>query len=760
MLAGSQQEGFIPLTIGTHIGSYEVIAKLGEGGMGEVWRAKDLKLGREVALKVLPDEFSADPERLARFEREARILASLNHPNIAQVYGLEASGDTRALVLELADGPTLAERIGSGGLSVEECLSIARQIVEALAEAHDKGIVHRDLKPQNIKLTRGGQVKVLDFGLARRHVPTGSQIGDATTLTSATQAGLVLGTVGYMAPEQVRGEVADTRADIFAFGCVLHEMASGERAFDRASAIETMTAILHANPPPPSRSRRELPSGLDRLVAHCLEKDPARRFQSARDLAFALAALAPAGSPAAIRPRAASVAVLPFANLSADPENEFFADGITEDVIAHLAKIKSIKVISRTSVMAFKKRDQSLREIGEKLGAATLLEGSVRKAGNRVRIVAQLVDGATDEHIWADTYDRDLTDIFAIQTDVALKIANALRAELTKEERARVARRPTEDLVAYELYLRGRSSFNQFTPEGFRLSLVELERAVARDPNFALAHASIAQVHTENGISGIVGRAPEDSIRLAKAAIARALALDDELAEAHQISGLIRFTFDFDWQGAERELLRAIELSPGIAEIHDHYSWMLSSMERYDEALHEVRRAKELDPLVVQSDVGTALLRAGRIEEAIEETRDLLERLPGSPRAHSNLGWALIFRGEAAEGIRSLERAVGLSPGATLFLSQLGQACALTGDIARARQILQQLHDLAMREFVSPYHLAYVHTGLGEADAAIDCLEQAFERRSGAIYGIKGSFLFRSLRGHPRFEALLRRMNL
>jgi serine/threonine protein kinase/Flp pilus assembly protein TadD len=745
---------------GARLGPYEITAKLGEGGMGVVWSARDSNLGREVALKVLPEEFAADPERLARFESEARLLARLNHPNIAQIFGLEVSGDTRALVMELVDGPTLAERIEAGVLPLDDALSIARQIAEALAEAHEQGIVHRDLKPQNIKLARGGRVKVLDFGLAKRSAAAGLQIGDVTTVTDATQAGTVLGTVGYMAPEQVRGEIVDTRADIFSFGCVLHEMVTGERAFARVSPIETLSAILHDVPASPSRIRRGLPPALDRIVAHCLEKEAARRFQSARDLAFALAALSPAGSPAGSQARTASVAVLPFVNLSADPENEFFADGITEDVIAHLARIGSIKVISRTSVMAFKKRDRSLREIGEKLGAATLLEGSVRRSGNRVRIVAQLIDGESDEHIWADTYDRDLNDIFAIQTDVALKIANALRAELSSQERARVGRQPTADFQAYEIYLRGRGSLYRFTAEGFRRSLVEFDRAIARDPNFALAYASIAQVYAEHGIEGSVGMSPEDSIRRAKEAVARALVLDDELAEAHGIAGLIRFVFDFDWQGAEREFLKAIELSPGSAEVHDHYGWLCGALERHDDALREVRRARELDPITAQTDVATTLLRAGRIEEALEDARRSVEEEPGFSRCHSTLGWALILHGENAEGIASLERAVALSPGATLFLGQLGQAYALTGDVEKARRILARLHDQAAREFVSPYHLAYVYTGLGEADAAIDCLERAFELRSGGIYGIKGSFLFTSLREHPRFEVLLRRMNL
>jgi adenylate cyclase len=456
----------------------------------------------------------------------------------------------------------------------------------------------------------------------------------------------------------------------------------------------------------------------------------------------------------------ASVAVLPFVNLSTDPENELFADGITEDVITHLAKIKSLKVISRTSVMTFKKRDGGLREIGERLGASTLLEGSVRRAGTRVRIVAQLIDCATDEHLWAETYDRELTDIFGIQTDVALKIATALRAELSHDERSRVGRPPTDDFAAYELYLRGRNWFHQYTEEGFRRSLLDYHAAVDRDPGFALAWASIAWAHTELCIGGSVGKSPEEAIALAKKAATQALVIDPELGEAHGISALIQFAFDFDWEGAERSFLRAIELSPGSAEALQHYGWLCSSLGRHDDALRQLRRAREVDPLVIPTDVVTHLLRAGRIGEGLEEARKSAREQPGTPRCHSVLGWALIFSGEEAAGIASLERAVALSPGATLFLSQLGQACALGGDAKRARQILDEMHERSAREFVSPYHFAYVYAGLGEADAAIDCLERAFERRSGAIYGIKGSFLFRNLRDHPRFKSLLRRMNL
>src|SRR5580704_10953966 len=384
------------------------------------------------------------------------------------------------------------------------------------------------------------------------------------------------------------------------------------------------------------------------LLRKLLDDDPKQPhyIETVPTLGYRFIADVARDASAGIRPRAASVAVLPFVNLSADPENEFFADGITEDVIAHLAKIRSLKVISRSSVIAFKKRDRNLREISEKLGAATLLDGSVRRAGNRVRIVAQLIEGSTDQHIWADTYDRDLTDIFAIQTDVALNIANALRAELSKDERARVGRRPTEDLDAYEIYLRGRNAYYRFNEEGFRTSMAQFEAAVARDPGFALAWASLAEAHAESNIHGYANSPPEQQIRLAKQAAARAVELDDELAEAHGISGLVRFVFDFDWRGAENEFLRALELSPSSAEVHAHYSWLCASQERYDDAIREVRLAHELDPLMVQSDVATTLLRAGRIEETIKEARRGLQADPGAPRCHSVLGWALIFHGE------------------------------------------------------------------------------------------------------------------
>ncbi len=750
------------LASGSRLGSYTISSALGAGGMGEVYRARDSKLDRDVAIKVLPASMASDPGSLTRFEREAKAVAALSHPNILAIFDYGQDRDLIYAVTELLNGRTLAEILSSGRLAERTAVTYALQLARGLAAAHEKGIVHRDLKPENVFVTTEGVVKILDFGLAKQ--VEGDEVDlQATTQVALTSPGMVMGTVGYMSPEQVKGLHADRRSDIFSFGAMLYEMLSGRRAFRRSTAAETMTAILRDEPPRLAQSGVAVSAALQGIVEHCLEKDVARRYQSARDLLFNLEQIA-SGAHEMLAPEpsggAPIIAVLPFLSFSAESDDEFFADGITEDVIANLAKIRSLKVISRTSVMSFKKREQGLREIGKTLGANAILDGSIRRAGNRVRIVAQLIDARTDEHLWADTYDRDLTDIFAIQTDVALSIAEALRAELTSEERVRVGRRPTGDLEAYELYLRGRSAMARFTPEGFRQGLDLYQRAIARDPGFALAYANIAQIYVEYGISGIVGESPEESIRLAKAAVGRALEIDDELPDAHGMAAMILFVSDFDWEGAESEFQKAIELGPGVAETREHYAWMLTSCERYDEALRQLMIARELDPLLIQSDVATALLRAGRIEEALTDARKAVKNEPGSARCHSNLGWALIFQGQAEEGIRSLEHAVAISPGSTMFLSQLGQACALTGDEERARRILDQLHELAKEGFVSPYHFAYLYAGLGEADAAVDWLEQAFERHSGAIYGIKGSFLFRNLRDHPRFKALLRKMNL
>ncbi|HEX6309750.1 MAG TPA: tetratricopeptide repeat protein [Longimicrobiales bacterium] len=451
------------------------------------------------------------------------------------------------------------------------------------------------------------------------------------------------------------------------------------------------------------------------------------------------------------------IAVIPFLNLSSDPENEYFADGVTEDVIASLSKISALRVISRTSVMPFKKRGQSLQEIAAALGATTILDGSVRRSGDRVRIVAELIDAATDRHLWAETYDRQLPDIFAIQSDVAVRIAAALRAELSLDEQTRIRQQPTGSMEAYELYLKGRHLMIRFTPAGIERAIRFFEQALAVDESYALAHASIAIAYTELSDGGIIGA---DVARpRATSAAARALRLDPGLSEAHTAAGYIKSLWEFDWSGAEVEFRTAIDLSPSNADAYDFYGRLCGAMGRFDEAVELVRRAQQLDPLAHRTDLANALLRAGRYDEAVAEATRAVEFESGNDRAHATLGWAYLKQGRTAEGLAELERAVALAPDTLQWSAQLGQARALAGDAAGARAILRQLEQRAASEFVSPYHLAFVHTGLGEHDRAIELLERAVAEGTGSVHGIRGSFLFATLRGHPRFQALIERIS-
>ena len=452
-----------------------------------------------------------------------------------------------------------------------------------------------------------------------------------------------------------------------------------------------------------------------------------------------------------------SIAVIPFRNLSTDPENACFADGITEDVIANLSKIRALKVISRTSVMHFRERQPTLKEIGIALGATVVLAGSVRRAGDRVRIVAQLMDTDSDRHLWSETYDRQMVDIFSIQSEVALQIASALRAELSPEERTRVRHEPTGDLHAYHLFLNGRVWLNRYTTESMLRSIDFFERAISRDPGFATAHAMLAMVHTELAEMGVL----EPGLAYARASesVANALRLDPDLAMAHCTRAFLHAVRDYDWTGAEREFERALELNPSGAETYDLYGRFCSGLARYDRALTLLERAAELDPLVHRIDIATALLRAGRIDEAIERTEAALE-LDAHERTHATLGWGYFLAGRREKGLAQLERAVGIAPGAMMWLAQLGEAHALAGNEARAREILHTLDERARETYVPPYYFAYVHTGLGEAERAMDYLERAVDERAGPAYSIKGSFLLAPLRTEPRFRALLRRMKL
>jgi serine/threonine protein kinase/tetratricopeptide (TPR) repeat protein len=750
----------MPFTPGSRLGSYEIVGSLGSGGMGEVYRATDTRLGRDVAIKVLPPALANDADGLARFEREARTVARLNHPNIVVLYSVEKDEDRPFITMELVEGQDLSHEVRPGGLALARVLEIAIPLADAVAAAHELGVVHRDLKPANVMVTREGRVKVLDFGLAKP-APISFELdtaGNDTTISPLSQAGQVLGTVPYMAPEQIRGETVDARTDLFAFGILVFELLTGRRPFIGATQADIISSILRDAPPSLRDLRPDAPSDIARVITRCLEKQPDHRAQTAKDIRTELHAVRHAleSGATAAHQEVPSVAVLPFLNRGRNEEDEHFADGITEDVIAQLCKVRTLKVIARTSVMSLKDSEESLRDIAARLEVAHVLEGSVRRSGDRVRISAQLIEAVSGRHVWAETYDRQLTDIFAIQTDVALHIAAALKAELSPTTRARMHREPTHDLQAYEQYLRGRHCFVRYTPEEMRRSIEHFEAAVKRDPGFALAYVAMASAYTE--LAG-VGALSHNVARAGALSAARsAMVADPELGEAHCALAFARLDFDFDWAGAEAGFKRALELSPNGADIHDLYGRLCSGLGRFDEALVWHKRAHELDPLTHRVDLATTLLRAGRYGEAERAAAQAITIDPHDARLFATLGWARFKQGRVDEGLAELQRAVAMSPGEDMWLAQLGEAYALAGMADQAHEVLHSLEDPSRPMPASPYHLAYVHTGLGDADRALDYLERAVPEGGGAVFSVKGSFLFAPLREHARFKTLLEKI--
>ncbi len=736
----------------TLAGRYTIEREVGSGGMSVVYLADDLKHRRKVAIKVLRPELAAaiGPDR---FRQEIEVAARLSHPHILPVYDSGEADGLLFYVMPFVQGESLRQRMDrEGSLPIDEALDIAGDLAGALDYAHAQGVIHRDVKPENVLLHEGAPM-LMDFGIA---------LAASASDQRLTQTGLMVGTPNYMSPEQAVGERdLDARSDEYSLACILYEMLAGEPPHAGPTAPAVLVKRLHEPPPSVRRVRQVVPEPIDTALAKALATTPGDRFDTLSAFAEALAVPAPSVAPPAAPPNARSVAVLPFLTLSADPENEYFADGITEDVIAQLSRIRDLRVISRTSVMPFKQREHGSREIAERLNVATLLDGSVRRAGDRVRIVAHLIDAETDRHLWSETYDRELSDIFAIQTDVALQIAGALEAELSPVEKTRLHRKPTESIEAYQLYLHGRYCLVKVREEQLQTAVEYFEQAIERDSNYALAYAMMALAYAELG-SGVVGGTLQPAVAYGRAreSALKALELDGELAEAHSMLGLVKFSFDFDYVGAEKDFKRALELNPGNADTLDVYGRMLAGLERYDEALEVQGRAHNIDPLEHRLDIVSTMLRAERYEEALPRAERIVQLEPDFAHGYATLAWVYLKLGRSEEGLAALRQAVSMSPDNTMYQAQLGQALALTGNEAEARAILRELEGLAGERYVPPYHLAYVYTGLGEDERAMDCLEQAYEERGGGLYGIKGSFLFTTLRDHPRFQALLARMNL
>jgi len=736
---------------GTALLHYQVLDKLGEGGMGQVYKARDTHLDRYVAVKVLPPEMVADPERKRRFVQEAKAASALNHPNIVTIHDISQDGATDFIVMEYVSGKTLSLLIPPEGLPTKEALKWAVQTADALAAAHRTGIVHRDLKPGNVMVTDEGLVKVLDFGLAKLVEPS-SEDEATRTLAAETAQGMVVGTVSYMSPEQAEGRPVDGRSDIFSFGAMLYEMLSGRKAFPGHTGISVLAAILREEPAP----LVNVPPPLGNVVTRCLRKNPADRFQNALELKRALEDAAGTSERTASLP---SVAVLAFANLSADKENEYFSDGLAEDIIDALTRLPGLRVTARTSAFAFRGKDQDVREIGARLNVDHILEGSVRRSGNRIRVTAQLVKAGDGCHLWSERFDREMTDVFAIQDEISQAIVSSLRVRLFEDRP--LARRPTENLEAYNLYLQGRYQFYRGTPEGFAKSKEYYERAIALDANFALVHDALAELYWFMGFFWILP--PKETFSLGILAALRALEIDDRLAEAHAILGMFRKELDYNWPEVEREMKRALELSPASPTVHVRYALaLLLPHGRLEEAVREVETALRADPLslFVRWVLAIMLMLRRTPDPLLEQARQMLELDSNHYLAHWLLGLGYVLKGMWGEAVAALRKSAELSARSPVILGYLGWLYGAIGQADEARKTLAELDEMAQIRPVPPTSLAWVYLGLGDADRAFEWMEKAIEVRDPLIFPIKTFPHLDPLRADPRFGALLQKMNL
>ena len=719
--------------------------------MGQVWQATDTQLNRQVALKILPDAFASDPDRLARFTREAQILASLNHPNIAAIHGVEEAEGTRALVLELVEGPTLADRIAQGAMPINDALPIARQIAEALEAAHEAGVIHRDLKPANIKVREDGTVKVLDFGLAKAldPAPDADPSQSPTQTAAATEVGVILGTAAYMSPEQAEGRRLDQRSDVFSFGAVLYEVVSGHRAFEGDTTVRVLSSVLRDEP-----RALDAPSGLKRVVRLCLRKSRSERYGSMSEVRAALEAAGLASQPDS-QP---SIAVLPFANMSADPENEYFCDGVAEEITSALSKVGQLQVAGRTSAFSFKGKTGDLREIGRTLNVGAVLEGSVRKSGSRLRIIAQLVKVADGYHLWSERYDRQMDDVFEIQDEIALAVVEALKVTLLGGEKTAVLKRSTENAEAYQLCLKATHAWARWTDEGFRTAMKLFEQALEHDPNYAMARLGLGDIHAS---WAMLGRQPPDLVKM-RAELQAAIRHDPGLADAHAVLGAVEAYYEWNWASAESRFQTAVALDPRSAHVRNVHGLFLGIVGRHDEALATYRRAIELDPLgpLWNACFAQALLGARDWDGTLRQAGATLDLAPDYWLALQIAGQASVASGDLAGAVATFERAVTASAEAPYVVGLLGNALARAG---RRDEVLQQLAVLQARaasHYVPALAMAFIRAGLDQWDEAFALIERAREVHDPWLsQSVTLHTTLDPLRSDPRFQALLRRMN-
>jgi serine/threonine protein kinase/Flp pilus assembly protein TadD len=805
----------MPLIPGTRLGSYEIVAPLGVGGMGEVYRATDTKLGRDVALKVLPAEMAGDPERLTRFRREAKSLAQLDHPNIVTIYSVEEFDGLQFLTMQLVEGQPLDRLIPANGMQIERIVDIAVGLSDALAAAHDKGIVHRDLKPANVMVSNEGRVKVLDFGLAKD--VSASDPADATlTSDHRTQAGMVMGTPAYMSPEQTSGRPLDHRTDIFSLGVMLHEMATGRQPFEGSSSAELISAILRDTPPPVTDIRPDLPSDLARIVRRCLEKDPRHRVQTARDVSNEFRDLArqtskqmstgtpPAPESGAVRPVAGSspaqgvsgnrrhkvalaiaamvlvigaagvtaylkrsktgqidsIAVLPLENLSNNADSDYIPDGITESINNSLARLPSLTVIPHSVAFHYKGKAIDVRKVGEELHVQAVLAGSVAQRGGDLFISVELDDIRNGKQLWGEQYHRELSDLLAVQSDIAREVSQRLRSQLSAEDQKKLTKGSTDNPEAYRLYLKGKYYTDKFTKEGFETGIDYFNQAIAVDPNYGLAYSGLAYNYI-NQVDWYM--APSEAGPKTKAAAEKALAIDASDARAHLTLAIETHWYEWKWAVAESEFKRTLELNPNNAEAHTYYAWFLAPMGRNDEAVAEARRAQQADPLSSFASfiLGGNLVFARQWDPAIEQLHRAIEVDPNYWFSHCFLGRAYEQKRKFPEAIAEFQRALEIDKDNGEIWSGLGNAYAVSGKKAEAQKVLDHLKELSAHGWVAPYNVAVIYAGLGEKDQAFALLDRAYKDRSYymATYLATDERLD-SLRTDPRFADLKKRVGL
>jgi TolB-like protein/Tfp pilus assembly protein PilF/tRNA A-37 threonylcarbamoyl transferase component Bud32 len=784
--------------LGKTISHYKILKKLGGGGMGVVYKAEDTKLKRIVALKFLPPELIRDEEAKQRFIHEARAASALDHPNICTIHEIGGTEDGKMFIaMAYYEGETLKKKIERGALAADEALKLALQIASGLSKAHEKGIIHRDIKPANVMVTSDGVAKIVDFGLAK-----------AAGRTVLTKDNTTVGTVAYMSPEQAQGEAMDHRTDIWSFGVVFYEMITGQLPFRGEHELAIVYSILNEQHEPLARNKSGVSDELQRLVDKALCKNPNKRYQHIDDLILDLQLLKTEletgikGEYSARRlmsrrrrpsfnmaivvslilliglvvylwqgnqmweklfkhgyPNRQRIAVLPLINLSGDKEEEYFVDGMTEELIATLSKIGRLRVIARTSVMQYKENIKSIAEIGEELDVSNILEGSVRKDGNKLRITVQLIDVQTQEHRWAEDYDRELKDIFMIQSNVAQRIAEALRMELLPEQRKQIERRSTDDIKAYKLYLRGRDQLRYYNENGIKAALAYFKEAIEIDPGYAEAYAGLGDCY--HTISNVY-LPPEEAMPKAMAAAKKALEIDNSLAEAHAIVGAVKAFYYWDWVAAEKEFKKALKLNPSSTTVHHTYGYYLLAYGRFEEATFELDQAKRLDPLSLSAEM-TAVLPyyyGRRYVQAINKCLKLIETKPDFFAPYGVLGLSHLQMGDISKAVAKLEKATELNK-APSILGYLGYAYALAGRTDEAQKILKDLQGRrANGEYIRPEQIALILIGFGDKDQALSWLEKAYNEKIEQLILLNVDPLYDSIRSDKRFIALLKKMGL